>query len=84
MDMTKFKTLLDEQMNWPEYYTFKFVVKAEHKDHALDLLVEHTVQERDSKTGKFTSITSRKLVHSSQDVVAVYTMMKKVEGIMSL
>jgi hypothetical protein len=36
MDMTKFKTLLDDQMNWPEYYTFKFVVKAEHKDHALD------------------------------------------------
>ena len=84
MDMTKFKTLLDDQMSWPEYYTFKFVVKAEHKDHALDLLSEHKVQERDSKTGKFTSITSRKLVHSAQDVVAVYTMMTKVEGIMSL
>jgi len=84
MDMTKFKSLLDDQMNWPEYYTFKFVVKAEHKDHALDLLVEHTIQERDSKTGRFTSLTTRKLVHCSEDVVAVYEMMTKVEGIMSL
>jgi len=84
MDMTKFKTLLDDQMSWPEYYTFKFVVKAEYKDHVLDLLTEHTIEKRDSKTGKYTSITSRKLFHSSEDVVAVYSMMSQVEGIISL
>lgn len=84
MDTTKFKALLDDQMNWPEEYTFKWVVKSEHKDHALSLLTEHTVQQRDSKTGKFTSITTKKIVHSSEDVVAVYSMMNQVEGIMSL
>lgn len=84
MDTTKFKALLDEQMNWPEYYTFKFVVKSEHKDHALELLSEHKIEQRESKTGKFVSITSRKLFHSSEDVVAVYHMMKEVKGIMSL
>ena len=84
MDTTKFKALLDEQMNWPEYYTFKFVVEAEHKDHAFELLSEHKIEHRESKNGRYISITSRKLFHSSEDVVAVYHKMKEVKGIMSL
>lgn len=84
MDTTKFKALLYEQMIWPDYYIFKFVVEIEHKDHALELLSDHKIQEKESKTGKFISLTSRKLVHTPEDVVAVYHKMKEVKGIMSL
>ena len=84
MDFTKFKILLDEQMSWPEHYTFKFVVKTERKTELLDLLSDHSVNEKEYKNGTYTSVTSRKLVASSDDVVAVYQEVSKIEGIMSL
>ena len=84
MDIAKFKTLLDEQNTWPEYYTFKFLVKADKKDQVLSMLSEHKVKIRESKAGKYVSFTSRKLVESSEEVVAVYELMAQVEGIMSL
>ncbi len=84
MDFTKFKILLDEQMDWPGHYTFKFVVKTERKTELLDLLSDHSINEKESKNGAYTSITSRKLVSSSDDVVAVYQEVSKIEGIMSL
>lgn len=84
MDFTKFKALLDEQIEWPEEYSFKFVVKTEKKTELLDMLSEHSVEERISKNGTYTSVTSRKVVHCSDDVVAVYQMVSRIEGIMSL
>lgn len=84
MDFTKFKVLLDNQMNWPDEYTFKFVVKTEKKTELLDLISEHKVEEKISKNGTYTSITSRTLASSSEDVVAVYKKVSKIEGIMSL
>lgn len=84
MDFTKFKALLDEQVDWPESYTYKFVIKTEKKSELLTLLEEHEIEEKVSKNGTYTSVTSRKVAHSSEDVVAVYKMVSKIEGIMSL
>jgi hypothetical protein len=84
MDTAKFKSLLDEQVTWPDYYTFKFVVKVDNKDQALSLLEGHKIESKISKNGNYVSITSRKLLQSSEEVVAVYTLMSQVEGIMSL
>lgn len=84
MDFTKFKALLDEQVEWPEHYTFKFVVKTELKSELLDLISEHEIEEKVSKNGTYTSITSRTLMTSSDEVVAVYRRVSKIEGIMSL
>jgi len=84
VDFTKFKALLDEQVEWPEHYTYKFVVKTERKSELLTLLEEHEIEEKVSRNGTYTSVTSRKIAHSSEDVVAVYEMVSKIEGIMSL
>lgn len=84
VDINKFKSLLDEQVSWPDYYTFKFVIKADKKDQALSLLDGHKIESKESKNGNYISITSRKLMDSSEDVVAVYQLMSQVEGIMSL
>ncbi|MEX1100031.1 MAG: DUF493 family protein, partial [Bacteriovoracaceae bacterium] len=80
VDFTKFKALLDEQMQWPEHYNFKFVIKTEQKPELLDLLSEHAIEEKKSKNGTYTSITSKKMVYSSEDVVAVYQEVSKIEG----
>ena len=84
MDLTKFKSLLDEQVSWPDFYTYKFIVKTERKSHVTSLLEEHEITEKHSKTGKYISITSKKLMESSDDVVAVYHKLSTIEGVITL
>lgn len=84
MDFSKFKALLDEQMTWPDYYHFKFVTKTEHKHKVIELLTEHKITEKISKNGKYTSITSRKILQSSDEVVEIYKTISQVEGVITL
>lgn len=84
MDLTKFKSLLDEQVSWPDYYTYKFIVKADNKSQVTTLLEEHEITEKLSKNGKYISITSKKLMKSSDDVVAVYHKLSTIEGVITL
>lgn len=84
MDFNKFKTLLDEQITWPDYYSFKFVTKTEHKTKVIDLLTDHKISEKPSKNGTYTSITSRKLLQSSDEVIEVYKLVSTVEGVITL
>jgi len=84
MDFTKLQDLLDDQMDWPCDYNYKFVVKTEAKHTILAHLSDHTNTERLSKNGKYTSITSTKLHHSSDDIISVYKRVSKVEGVITL
>ena len=84
MDTSKFKTLLDEQMTWPDYYQFKFITKTEKKHHVIELLEDHKVEQKLSKNGKYTSVTSRKILNSSDEVIAVYEKVSQVEGVITL
>jgi hypothetical protein len=83
-DREKFRSLLDENHSWPDYYHFRFIVVNENKQELLSLLFEHSVQEKDSRTGKYVSISTRALVNSSEEVISVYESVKKVKGIISL
>lgn len=82
--MDKFRKLLDEQMTWPGAYTFKFITKTEKKDELISLLFEHEVKEKLSKNGKYTSVTSRIILNSSDEVVNIYQRVSKVEGVITL
>jgi putative lipoic acid-binding regulatory protein len=84
MDFSKFKSLLDESTTWPDYYSFKFVAKTDEKHKVIALLEEHEITEKKSKTGKYTSITSRKILQSSDEVIEVYKVVSKVEGVITL
>lgn len=84
MDFTKLQNLLEEQMDWPAKYNYKFVVKTEKKHEVLTHLSDHDNTEKLSKTGKYTSITSTKLHHSSDDIITVYKTMSTVEGVITL
>jgi len=84
MDLTKFKSLLEEQISFPDYYSFKFIVKTETKDHLLVHLEEHIIVEKLSSNGSYTSVTSRKLVQSADEVVAVYQRLSTIKGVITL
>jgi putative lipoic acid-binding regulatory protein len=83
-DLTKLKSLLDEEHEFPFHYTFKFIILTENKDELLSLLKEHNITEKLSKNGKYTSITSHTSMNSSDEIVEVYQVASTVEGIFSL
>ncbi len=84
MDITKFKGLLDEQNTWPNNYTFKFVTKTEVKTQLTTLLSDHQITEKLSRNGKYTSVTSRKIFNSADEVIEVYNRISEVEGVIPL
>lgn len=84
MDFSKFQQLLDEQTSWPDYYHFKFVTKTEEKHKVIELLTDHKIEEKLSGTGKYTSITARKYLNSSDEVIEIYKSVSTVEGVITL
>jgi len=80
----KFRELLDQSYQWPDFYTFKFIVKIENRDQVVALLDGHDVQFKNSEKGNYVSITSRLFVQSTDDVIAVYEAIAQIPGVMSL
>ena len=80
----KFRDLLDQTYQWPDYYEFKFIVKFAQKDEALAHLEGFSITETPSKQGQYISINARKLIKSTQEVLDVYELMGTIKGIMSL
>jgi hypothetical protein len=84
MSVEKFKELLDQTYQWPDYYDFKFIVKIDDKDTVLSHLDGFSVVETPSKNGNYISINARKLINTTQEVVDVYELMSKIKGLISL
>lgn len=84
MDKEKFRELLDQSYQWPDYYDFKFIIKIEEKQHLLDKLVGFSISENPSKNGNYVAVTARKLINTTQEVIEVYEGMSTVKGVMSL
>jgi len=80
----RFKTLLDEQNEWPTRYTFKFIVPAEQLEEVKAVFGGHPVRVRASSKGTYKSVTAQMQVDSSQAVVDVYKEASSIEGIIPL
>ncbi len=75
---------LDEHHQWPCPYTFKFIVPTTNLKDLTELFPEEKLSFRESKNGKFTSVTMESTMCSSGEVAAVYQKAAQVPGIMSL
>lgn len=84
----RLRTELDNSNEWPATYLFKFIVPSE-----LDKiqLVEKTfdrmgavIDTRNSKTGKYTSVSVNVQMRSAQQIIDKYLEVSVVEGIISL
>jgi putative lipoic acid-binding regulatory protein len=84
MDNQKFRSLLDESYQWPDYYEFKFIIKADDKLLIMDKLIGFTISETPSKKGNYISISARKLMKSTDEVLEIYQLMSTIKGIISL
>ncbi|MCT4641880.1 MAG: DUF493 domain-containing protein [Bacteriovoracaceae bacterium] len=84
MEIEKFRALLNDQYTWPDYYTFKFVVKADNRAVLNEVLAGHNITVKASKNGNYVSITSRYLAKSADEIVEIYRKVAKIDGVMSL
>lgn len=75
--MSSFKEALDIEYKWPAAYTFKFVVPMAKKEDILKFFPEHLVEWKNSRTGKYVSLTCTQTMMSSDEVIALYHEIKE-------
>lgn len=80
----KFKQVLDEHHQWPCPYAFKFIVPSENLHLLNAIFPEENITTRESKTGKYTSVTFESNMCSGKHVMDVYKKAAQIPGIMSL
>lgn len=82
--LASFQEKLDQHYTWPALYTFKFIVPHGREQQVRDLFPLHVMAAKESKQGKYTSLTFEMNVSSSAAIVAVYEKASVVEGIIAL
>lgn len=83
-DFSKFKVLLDENHDFPCSYTFKIISPKMKEKEVEEVLGDHPMLKKPSKTGKFVSINYTTTVHSSDEVIEYYKKLGKIQGVMLL
>lgn len=81
---SNFQRLLDEEADWPHEYLFKFIVPRSQVNEVERLFNRIPVEIKESSKGNYASVTARMKVHTSDEVIAVYTAAAKIEGIILL
>lgn len=80
----RFQSLLDDQIDWPSAYLFKFIVPREEVGALTELFDEEAMKMRSSRKGNYISVTAQLVMQSSDDVIAVYKAAAEVDGVISL
>jgi len=76
--------MLDQQTTWPADYLFKFIVPVNEVDEVKALFLNEALTMRESRTGKYVSVSVNQRVASSAEVVAFYRCAAKIKGLISL
>jgi len=83
-DEKAFVEKLEGTHQFPDNYTFKFIVKPEHQSEVEALLPNADVKLKPSSGNNYVSITLYQEMNSSIEVVEVYKRAHKIEGIIAL
>ena len=79
---------LNNNTSWPSKYLFKFIVS--NDQHKIDIVenafnnMGAVIDTRQSKTGKYTSISINVQMQEAQNIIDKYQELSTVEGIISL
>lgn len=80
-----FIEILREQLQFPTYYVFKFIVKVEEKDEVIAIFDgQNNVQLHPSKNGNYVSVSCQMLVKTPEEVAAIYIQASQIKGVISL
>ena len=82
--MDRLQELLEGEYTWPAPYLFKFIVPQEHVPVVEALLGAGEVLRRESRGGRYVSLTARRSMESAEQVLAVYRRASQVKGLIAL
>lgn len=80
----QFRELLDEEMDWPTTYTFKFISPQDGLEELKEIFEGHPVKVRSSSKGNYVSVTARIEMESSEEVLAVYNRAYEIDDVIAL
>lgn len=80
----KLKLVMDETIEFPTEYLFKFIVPANEAHHIVLILLGLDVDERASSNGKYISVSGKGIFHTSDEIIEIYKRASVVQGIISL
>lgn len=80
----QFQRLLDEQTQWPSAYLFKCILPSTAREEIVALFPEFEVVFKSSRKGNYLSASIDMVVHSSDEVRAMYERVQHIPGIMLL
>lgn len=78
---------LSDTIEFPDFYLFKFIIPDQAEQvAAMERLFEPTshITRRNSKNGKYISLTAKHWVTSADEIIGIYKTASKIEGIISL
>lgn len=78
------KRALDVSSVWPARYVFKFIVPAAELNHLLAILDGFPHTTRESRSGRYISVTCEVEMPSSDAVIEVYQRTAWIQGLLSL
>lgn len=80
----KLKLVLDETIKFPEFYMFKFIVPKEKVDLILKVLDGMEIDQKESSNGKYISVSGKKEIQKSEEIILIYKNASAIKGIVSL
>jgi len=84
----KLKIQLEETSKWPSNYLYKFIVPTStEKINQINTVFDNigaVIESRESKTGKYTSISIAVRLKNPDAVIEKYIKVGKIEGVISL
>ncbi len=83
-DWKAFRTLLNEQMDWPGQYLFKFIVPRKELAAMEAVFAGSKPIVRASSKGNYVSVTARIDVANVDDVIAIYEAANAIPGVIAL
>ncbi|WP_029898633.1 DUF493 family protein [Desulfohalovibrio reitneri] len=83
--LSRLRDTLEQCEDWPCEYTFKFIVPCQNVDQVLSPLEEgFSISTRESRTGKYISVTAVGRMACADDVIEVYQRMDGISGLIPL
>ena len=81
---SSFREKLDKIHQWPSLYMFKFIVPKGKEDQVRQLFPKNVLTEKQSRTGKYVSITAKVMMASADAVVDIYESASEIEELIAL
>jgi len=85
---SKLKIQLEDTTDFPADYLYKFIVPAsENQVTEVESIFNNTgavIKTKNSKTGKYVSVSIILKLNSSDEIIAYYRKVEKIKGIISL